>query len=111
MASRKYTKKPINHKGAFIDPKRLARKQPPIDYSKILESGCPAKVWVWGWPFRKVCGHKYFYPLIYVKIVPDTKPVCFGMVQSPFVICEKCGANLRDLLDSESAVRFREAVK
>ncbi|KKL95709.1 hypothetical protein LCGC14_1851810 [marine sediment metagenome] len=94
-------RKPINHKG-------MARKTPPIDYTKIPESGCPAKVGIW--PLRKVCGHKFFYPLIYVKIVPDTKPVCFGMVQSPFVICEKCGANLRDLLDAESAAQFRAGV-
>jgi len=95
-------RKPINHKG-------MARKTPPIDYTKIPESGCPARVGIW--PFRKTCGHKLFYPLIYVKIVPNTKPVMFGLSPfSPFVICGKCGANLRDELDAESAAKFRAGV-
>gem|GEM_PF-3680883 len=29
---------------------------------------------------------------------------------SPFVICGKCGANLRDELDAESAAKFRAGV-
>ena len=112
MSKKGKHRKPINHRGMAIDPKRMARKTPPIDYTKIPESGCPAKVWKWGsWPLRQVCGHKLFYPLIYVKIVPNTKPVMFGLSPfSPFVICGKCGANLRDLLDAESAAQFRAGV-
>ena len=92
--TRKYHKKPINRKGEFLDPKRKpVPKAPPIDWDSIPASGCSAMVgW---WPRRKLCGHSYFHPLCYIKILPGSQPVMFGLIASPFVVCAKCGADPR----------------
>ena len=97
MSKKGKHRKPINHKGMAIDPKRMARKTPPINWADIPLSTCQAIIG--RWPCRKVCGHKFFHPLCNIQIVPGSQPVMFGLTASPFVVCSSCGADPRPQVD------------